>query len=90
LRLYGVSRSRVRPSFWANALVTALILLGPAIEDSANGKSALAASAMRTTLFVMVALYAWGAIWLLERLHAFLHRRATSLHRPLGSTVDAA
>ena len=30
-----------RPSFWSNALITALILLGPAIEDSASGKSVL-------------------------------------------------
>ena len=32
---------RCRPSFWSNALITMLILLGPAIEDSAIGKSVL-------------------------------------------------
>ena len=55
------------PSFWSNALITALILIGPAIEDSASGKSVLEGTAMRTCLFVGVALYAWGTILLLER-----------------------
>ena len=63
----GARRSRFRPSFWSNALITALILLGPAIEDSASGKSVFEGTAMRTCLFVGVALYAWGTILLLER-----------------------
>ena len=63
----GARRSRFRPSFWSNALITALILIGPAIEDSASGKSVLEGTAMRTCLFVGVALYAWGTILLLER-----------------------
>ena len=44
-----------------------LILLGPAIEDSASGKSVLEASAVRPGLFVAVALYAWGTVWVLDR-----------------------
>ena len=43
--MFGARRSAFRPSFWGNALITALILLGPAIEDSANGKSVVQASA---------------------------------------------
>src|SRR6185369_1928521 len=39
--LFGARRSRFGPSFWSNALITSLILLGPAIEDSASGKSVL-------------------------------------------------
>ena len=65
--IFGVRRTPYRPSFWSNALITTLILLGPAIEDSANGKSVLEASAVRTCLFVGVALYAWATVWLLER-----------------------
>jgi hypothetical protein len=65
--LFGTRRTRWRPSFWSNALVTALILLGPAIEDSANGKSVLQASAVRTSLFVAVAVYAWLTVRVLER-----------------------
>jgi hypothetical protein len=85
MRLYGVRRSSVRPTFWANALVTALILLGPAIEDSANGKSVIAASATRLALFLLVAFYAWGAIWLLERLRQRLSRTAPTPRRPSES-----
>jgi hypothetical protein len=66
----GIFRTRTtsfRPSFWSNALITMLILLGPAIEDSVSGKSVLEASVVRTGLFVLVALYAWGTVWTLER-----------------------
>jgi hypothetical protein len=65
--MFGARRTRWRPSFWSNALITALILLGPAIEDSAGGKSVLAGAAMRTCLFVGVALYAWVTVWTLKR-----------------------
>jgi hypothetical protein len=66
-RLFGVKATAFPPSFWSNALVTMLILLGPAIEDSANGKDVFEASATRICLFVGVALYAWGTVWALER-----------------------
>jgi len=65
--IFGSRRTASRPSFWSNALITALVLLGPAIEDSASGKSVVAASAVRTGLFIAVALYAWATVWLLER-----------------------
>ena len=65
--MFGARRTASRPSFWSNALITALILLGPAIEDSANGKSVVQASAVRVTLFVCVSIYAWATIWALER-----------------------
>ena len=68
--LFGARRSRLRPSFWSNALITSLILLGPAIEDSASGKSVLEGAVMRTSLFVGVALYAWATVWALERWRA--------------------
>lgn len=66
----GARPTRFRPSFWSNALITALILLGPAIEDSASGKSVFEGTLMRTLLFVGVAFYAWGTILLLERWRA--------------------
>jgi hypothetical protein len=66
----GARRTRFRPTFWSNALTTALILLGPAIEDSASGKSVLEGTLMRTGLFVGVALYAWATVLLLERWRA--------------------
>jgi hypothetical protein len=64
--MFGTRRSAFRPSFWSNALITALILLGPAIEDSANGKSVVQASLVRTSLFVCVAVYAWVTVAVLE------------------------
>jgi hypothetical protein len=77
----GARRTRRRPSFWSNALVTALILFGPAIEDSASGKSVLQGAAMRTTLFLAVSFYAWGTIWLLEHWRA---GRATAFQPSSG------
>jgi hypothetical protein len=65
--IFRTRRTAFRPSFWVNALITSLLLLGPAIEDSAAGKSVFEASLVRVILFVIVALYAWGTIWILER-----------------------
>ncbi|MGE0621452.1 MAG: DUF2955 domain-containing protein [Pseudomonadales bacterium] len=67
-RLYGAIRSRFTPSFWQNALVTMLILLGAAVEDSANGKDVYQAFAVRISLFVGVTVYAWLAVVGLDRL----------------------
>jgi hypothetical protein len=69
-RLFRVKASAEPPSYWLNALMTMLIVLGPAIEDSANGKDVYAASAFRVSLFVGVACYAWALVWLLERWRA--------------------
>lgn len=65
-KLYGFLKTRVAPSFWINALVTMLILLGPAVEDSAIGKDALTAFLQRFATFIAVTLYAWGALAFLE------------------------
>ncbi|MCP3866827.1 MAG: DUF2955 domain-containing protein [Gammaproteobacteria bacterium] len=72
-KLYGLIPSRHPPSFWQNVAVTMLILLGPAVEDSANGKDVYAAFAVRMGLFIAVTIYAWFAVYLLEHLR---HRRA--------------
>jgi hypothetical protein len=72
-RLFRVRPNTLPPSFWVQSLVTMLLLLGPAIEDSggSGGKDVLKASAMRVALFIGVALYAWATVWVLE------HWRAT-------------
>lgn len=77
--MFGVRRTKMSPPFWSNALVTAFLLLGPAIEDSASGKSVLEGAIMRTCLFVGVALYAWAMIRLMERSPA---RGFPALHPP--------
>jgi hypothetical protein len=69
-RLYRVVPTAFSPAFWNNALVTTIILIGPAIEDSANGSAVLQASAVRIGLFVGVSLYAWAMVWALERWRA--------------------
>ena len=47
--------------------ITALILFGPAIEDSATGKDVWLAAAMRCGLYLLVAGYGWLCILLLEQ-----------------------
>lgn len=81
-KLYGVFDSRFPPSFWINTAVTMLIMLGPAVQDSANGKDVYAAFAVRMALFVALTLYAGFAIQLLE------HWRTRRLRR--GFTANAA
>ena len=65
-RLFRIKPSSEPPSYWINALMTMLILLGPAIEDAAVGKDVYKASAVRVSMFIGVALYAWATIWVLE------------------------
>jgi hypothetical protein len=65
-RAFGVKPSAYAPSFWVNALMTMLILLGPGMEDAAVGKDVYAASAARVAVFICVALYAWAMVWLTE------------------------
>jgi uncharacterized membrane protein YccC len=61
-KLYRVVPTQYPPSFWLNAGVNMLILLGPAVQDSNNGKDVMAAFAVRLGLFVVVTLYAWGTV----------------------------
>ncbi|WP_410499072.1 DUF2955 domain-containing protein [Chitinibacter sp. S2-10] len=70
MRLYRLTASPYPPSFWVNAMITLVIFLGPAVQDSASGKDVLTASLVRLALFTGVALYAWAAIYLLEQLRA--------------------
>jgi hypothetical protein len=65
-KLYGISTTRFPASFWINVLVTLLILLGPALADTANGKDVYKAFAVRFSLFVVITVYAWFAILALE------------------------
>ena len=81
-KLYQLIPSRFPASFWQNTAVTMLILLGPAVEDSANGKDVYAAFAVRMGLFVAVTLYAWLAVYAME------HLRARRLGRISQSLLD--
>jgi len=76
-KFYGVVASRYPPSYWQNALITLLILLGPAVADSANGKDVYAAFAVRMGLFMFVTIYAWLAVVILDRLYERRQRGAS-------------
>ena len=82
-KFYQLIPSRFPASFWQNVAVTMLILLGPAVEDSANGKDVYAAFAVRMGLFVAVTLYAWLAVYVLEQLR---NRRLGRIFVPLAKT----
>jgi len=88
-RLFGVKPTSVLPTFWSNALVTMLILLGPGIEDAAVGKDVYRASAIRVSLFIAVALYAWATVWALERWRASRSKRWSWSAPEKGESQDA-
>lgn len=74
-KLYRISPTRLAPTFWLNALVTLIILLGQSVEDSAAGKDVYTAFAVRMALFIGITLYAWVMVeWLEGRV-----RRARAL-----------
>jgi len=81
-KLFGARPTAWPPAFWRDALITMMILLGPAIEDSANGSDPYRASAIRVALFIGVTLYAWATMWVLER-----WRDAAALRRPARSAL---
>ena len=65
-KLYQVLPSRYPASFWSNVAITALILLGSAVQDTDSGKDVFQAFSVRMSLFVAVTVYAWGAVLVLE------------------------
>ena len=65
-KIYRIIASRYPPSYWQNTLITMLILVGPAVEDSADGKDVYQAFALRMSLFLGVTLYACVAVYFLE------------------------
>jgi hypothetical protein len=69
VRLFRIKATPFPPSYWLNVLMTLFFVLGPAIADSANGADVYRNAAMRSTMFVAVALYASATVWALERWH---------------------
>jgi len=77
--MFGLFKSRFTPSFWLNVFVTLLIFIGPAVNDSANGKDPYAASILRLGLFVGVTIYAWMAMVFLNWLRFRRVRQRNSM-----------
>lgn len=67
-KIYALSKSKYGMSFWQNSAVTMIILLGSAVQDSANGKDVYKAFLVRMGLFIFVTLYAWAISALLDYL----------------------
>ena len=65
-KLYGVLTSRYSGAFWSNVVITMLIMLGPAVQDSASGKDVYKAFAVRLSLFFAVTFYAWLAVYVFD------------------------
>lgn len=76
-KIYRLRASKYSVDFWSTALVTMLILLGPAVADSANGKDVYQAFAVRMSLLVAVALYAWMTVLALDQLRTRLRWTST-------------
>ena len=66
-KIYQVNPSRFSAPFWVDVMVTMIILLGSAVQDSADGQDVYQAFTMRMSFFVLLALYAWLAIVMLDR-----------------------
>jgi len=81
-KFYQVITTRFPPSFWLNVAITMLILLGSAVQDSANGNDVYQAFVIRMNMFVAVTLYAWLAIYMLEKF------RTRYLNQPSLSQTD--
>ena len=77
-KIYQLIKTRYPASFWLNVVITMLILLGPAVEDSNSGKDVYTAFFIRISLMVAVTLYAVAAVYILEYLRSrHLVKRST-------------
>jgi len=77
-KIYRLLETRFPASFWINTAVTMLIMLGPAVEDSANGKDVYAAFFSRLMILTLVTFYALFAVYILE---AFFMNRKQSQYK---------
>ncbi|NOQ79221.1 MAG: DUF2955 domain-containing protein [Gammaproteobacteria bacterium] len=75
-KIYQLIATRFPASFWLNTAVTMLILIGPAVEDSASGKDVYAAFFSRAMLLILITLYAVFAVYFLEYLNSRYRRCA--------------
>ncbi|WGL15971.1 DUF2955 domain-containing protein [Microbulbifer bruguierae] len=72
---FQIFRNPMTPGFWLGSLMSMLILLGAAVQDSALGNDVYRAFLIRMTLFVLVSLYALCAMSLLDRFREKLLKR---------------
>ncbi len=77
-KLYGVVRTRYPASFWQSVMITLIVLIGPAVADSANGKDPYEGFIVRMGLYIGLAAYAWLATLFLDWLRERLESRAAA------------
>lgn len=80
-KLYGFLPSRYSGAFWSNVVITMLIMVGPAVQDTASGKDVYKAFAVRISLFIAVTLYAWATLRLFEWLRDLTRKPEYSLNQ---------
>jgi len=81
-KIYQFIPTRYPASFWLNTAMTMILVLGPAIEDSATGTGVYAAFFSRISLFVFATLYAWLALYSMEYLRSYLRLKQTATSAP--------
>lgn len=77
-KIYGVLETRFPASFWQSVSTTMMILLGAAVMDSENGKDVYQAFLTRVSLFLLVSLYSWFAVYVLDRLSGINSEKETA------------
>jgi hypothetical protein len=82
-KIYRVLKTRYSPSFWLNVCVTMLILLGSAVQDSENGDDVYQAFIVRMGMFIMLTLYAWAAIYVLDLLYTNKKSRSSGVEKSM-------
>lgn len=78
-RVFGAVPSAFSTPFWLNVGKTLVILVGPAVADAANGNDVYTAFAIRMSLFIAVAVYAWLILRLFGRFRARFDEGAASV-----------
>lgn len=64
---YGAVKSRFAPGWWQFALTTTIILIGPAVADTASADNIQRTMLVRLASFLALAVYATAAVHLLDR-----------------------
>lgn len=66
--MFGAIESRFRPDWWQFTMTTMVILIGPAVADTASAENIQRQMLIRIATFIGLALYAAAAVHLLDRL----------------------
>ena len=74
-KFFQLIPTRFSPSFWLDVAITLVIMLGPAVADSATGNDVYKAFFVRAVLLILVSIYALMAVRFLEYLKPHFRKR---------------